>query len=44
MHVKALEMMVKTNTLQTNIKFCIEGEEEVGSPILENLFLPIKNN
>jgi len=34
MHVKALEMMVKTNTLQTNIKFCIEGEEEVGSPNL----------
>lgn len=34
MHVKALEMMVKTNTLSTNIKFCIEGEEEVGSPNL----------
>jgi acetylornithine deacetylase/succinyl-diaminopimelate desuccinylase-like protein len=34
MHVKALEMMVKTNTLCTNIKFCIEGEEEVGSPNL----------
>ncbi len=34
MHVKALETMVKTNTLQTNIKFCIEGEEEVGSPNL----------
>lgn len=34
MHVKALEMMVRTKTLQTNIKFCIEGEEEVGSPNL----------
>ncbi len=34
MHVKALELMVKTNSLVTNIKFCIEGEEEVGSPNL----------
>jgi acetylornithine deacetylase/succinyl-diaminopimelate desuccinylase-like protein len=34
MHVKALETMVKTGTLTTNIKFCIEGEEEVGSPNL----------
>jgi len=31
MHVKALETMVQTNSLVTNIKFCIEGEEEVGS-------------
>lgn len=31
MHVKALETMVNTKTLCTNIKFCIEGEEEVGS-------------
>src|SRR6185437_15782711 len=34
MHVKALEVMSKTNTLFTNIKFIIEGEEEVGSPNL----------
>ncbi len=34
MHVKALEVMVKTDTLACNIKFMIEGEEEVGS---ENL-------
>jgi acetylornithine deacetylase/succinyl-diaminopimelate desuccinylase-like protein len=34
MHVKALEILVKTNTLTNNIKFCIEGEEEVGSPNL----------
>src|ERR1019366_7558449 len=34
MHVKALEIMVKTNTLSTNIKFIIEGEEEIGSPNL----------
>ncbi|MDB5252083.1 MAG: dipeptidase [Flaviaesturariibacter sp.] len=34
MHVKALETMVRTNSLETNIKFLIEGEEEVGSPNL----------
>ena len=32
MHIKALETMVKTNSMTTNIKFLIEGEEEVGSP------------
>ncbi|MGV3459979.1 MAG: dipeptidase [Flavobacterium sp.] len=34
MHVKALEYMVQTNTLPCNVKFMIEGEEEVGSPSL----------
>lgn len=34
MHVKALETMVKTNSLFTNMKFIIEGEEEIGSPNL----------
>ncbi len=34
MHVKALETLIQTNTLENNIKFCIEGEEEVGSPNL----------
>jgi acetylornithine deacetylase/succinyl-diaminopimelate desuccinylase-like protein len=34
MHVKALETMAKTASLETNIKFLIEGEEEVGSPNL----------
>ncbi len=41
MHVKAFETMSKTNTLPTNIKFIIEGEEEVGSP---NLATFIKAN
>lgn len=36
MHVKALETMVQTNTLCTNMKFIIEGEEEIGSPNLAN--------
>ncbi len=34
MHVKALEILTSTNTMTTNIKFLIEGEEEVGSPNL----------
>jgi acetylornithine deacetylase/succinyl-diaminopimelate desuccinylase-like protein len=34
MHVKALEVMAQTNSMSTNIKFLIEGEEEVGSPNL----------
>ena len=34
MHVKGFETMVNTNTLTTNVKFIIEGEEEIGSPNL----------
>jgi acetylornithine deacetylase/succinyl-diaminopimelate desuccinylase-like protein len=34
MHVKALETLVRTNSQPVNIKFLIEGEEEVGSPNL----------
>ncbi|WGK66234.1 dipeptidase [Croceiramulus getboli] len=34
-HVKALEAMVETNQLPCNVKFMIEGEEEVGSKSLE---------
>lgn len=41
MHVKAFELMMSTNTLPCNIKFMIEGEEEVGS---NNLGIFVKNN
>jgi acetylornithine deacetylase/succinyl-diaminopimelate desuccinylase-like protein len=34
MHIKAFETMMQTNTMETSIKFIIEGEEEVGSPNL----------
>ncbi|MEY3945772.1 MAG: hypothetical protein RJB03_478 [Bacteroidota bacterium] len=43
MHVKALEIMVKTNSLKTNIKFCIEGEEEIGSPNLAKFVINNKD-
>ena len=39
MHVKALEILHATNSMQCNVKYIIEGEEEVGStnlgPFLE---------
>jgi len=35
MHLKAVELLLKNNTLSCNVKFVIEGEEEVGSDNLE---------
>ncbi|HNA32786.1 MAG TPA: M20/M25/M40 family metallo-hydrolase, partial [Flavobacteriales bacterium] len=41
MHVKAFEAMMRSNALPCNVKFMIEGEEEVGS---DNLGLFVKAN
>lgn len=41
MHVKAFESMMKYNQLPCNVKFLIEGEEEVGST---NLSVFVKGN
>lgn len=35
MHIKAFEFMMQTDSLPCNVKFMIEGEEEVGSVNLE---------
>ena len=41
MHIKAFELMMCTNSLACNVKFMIEGEEEVGS---DNLGDFVKTN
>lgn len=41
MHVKAFEAMMRTNSLPCNVKFMVEGEEEVGS---SNLGIFVKAN
>ena len=41
MHIKAIELLLENNKLDCNVKFMIEGEEEVGSDNLEKF---IKEN
>ena len=41
MHLKALEVLMEEGDLPCNVKFMIEGEEEVGS---DNLEIFVKNN
>ena len=41
MHIKAFETMMQTNSLTCNVKFMIEGEEEIGS---DNLEVFVKEN
>ncbi len=41
MHVKAFEYMIQSNSLPCNVKFMIEGEEEVGS---KNLSIFVQEN
>ena len=41
MHIKAYEALIKTKSLPCNVKFMIEGEEEIGS---DNLEIFVKKN
>jgi acetylornithine deacetylase/succinyl-diaminopimelate desuccinylase-like protein len=43
MHMKAFELMTNTKTLTCNVKFMIEGEEEVGSVNLEQFCIDHKD-
>ena len=43
MHAKAFEAMLATGTLPCNVKFMIEGEEEMGSPSLTEFCIANKN-
>ena len=42
MHVKAFELMMQTGSLPCNVKFMIEGEEEVGSENLGDFLIANK--
>lgn len=42
MHFKAFELMIQTGTLPCNVKFMIEGEEEIGSPSLKKFCIDNK--
>lgn len=43
MHAKAFETMVKTGTLPCNVKFMLEGEEEIGSGSLAEWIVEYKD-
>ncbi len=43
MHIKAVELLLKSNALKNNVKFVIEGEEEVGSGHLEKFITDHKS-
>ncbi len=43
MHIKAVELLIKNKALTCNVKFVIEGEEEVGSDHLEQFITDHKD-
>jgi len=42
MHAKAFEYLLTSNQLKCNVKFLLEGEEEIGSPSLEDFCIKNK--